>query len=196
MRLLHRPRIKREIVEAPKFTLMVRAILAPGFKNDLQRFVQALPIVFPGDPENLVVHLGVARADAELKPAAGDRVDHRVVLGAVQRMAQRQDRNARTEMNFRSARGGCGKQHCRVGDRPAVAEKMVLVEHETFPAQLFSQRHLFKNLLVVDVVGRIDIRKIGRQDVDVKSHAAASTHCELYFRARRESARCRSRSFA
>ncbi len=152
MRLLHRSRIKRELIEAPKFTLVARAILAPCFKNHLQRFVQALPIVFPGDPENLVVHLGVARADAELKPAAGDRVDHRVILGAVERMAQRQDRNARTEMNFRSARGGCGKQHCRVGDRPAVAEKMVLVEHETFPAQLFSQRHLFKNLLVVDFV--------------------------------------------
>src|SRR5580765_1994758 len=195
MRLLHRSGIKRELIETPKFTPVARVILAPCFKNYLQRFVQALPIVLPGDPENLVVHLRVARANAELKPTAGDRVDHRVIFGAVERMAQWQDRNARTEMNFRSARGGCGKQHCRVGDRPAIAEKMVLVEHETFPAQLFSQRHLFKNLLVVDFVGWIDVRKVGREDVDVKSHAAASTHCELYSRARTERARCRSKSF-
>src|SRR5258705_5808159 len=169
--------------------------IAPGLEDDVDRLSKPLAVIFPRDAEHLIVHLGVARANAELQPTAGDRVDHRVIFGAVERMAQRQDRNARTEMNFRSARGGCGKQHCRVGDRPAIAEKMVLVEHETFPAQLFSQRHLFKYLLVVDFVRWVDVRKVGREDVDVKSHGAASTHCELYSRARTERARCRSKSF-
>ena len=62
------------------------------------------------------------------------------------------------------------QHHRRVGDESTVTQEMVLVEHETFPAQLFRQLDLLQNLLIVDVVGRVAIRKVGRQYVHIEAH--------------------------
>src|ERR1041384_2313185 len=61
-----------------------------------------------------------------------------------------------------------------VGTNPAVAQEVVLVEHETFPAQLLRELDLLEDLRVIFVVRRIELRKIGRQNIDVKFHRAAS----------------------
>ena len=46
----------------------------------------------------------------------------------------------------------------------------MFVKHEALPPQLFGQLHLLENLLVVNVIGRIDIGKVGGEDVDVEAH--------------------------
>jgi len=46
----------------------------------------------------------------------------------------------------------------------------MLVEHETFPAQLLGELDLFQDLLVVDIVRRIDVGVVGGEDVDIKVH--------------------------
>src|SRR5581483_3644928 len=58
----------------------------------------------------------------------------------------------------------------RVGDQPAVAEKMMLVEQEAFPAELLGQFHLLEQLAVVNVVGPVGVRKVSRQHIDEKAH--------------------------
>ena len=46
----------------------------------------------------------------------------------------------------------------------------MFIEHETFPAQFLGELDLLQNLLVVDIVGRIDVRVVGREDVDIEVH--------------------------
>lgn len=92
-------------------------------------------------------------------------------------MAQRQDGDAWAQANFRSPRGRGGEKYGRVGDEPAVTEKVMLVEHETFPAQFLGKLDLLENLTVINVVARIDIRKVRRQYVDVKTHAMFTRRC-------------------
>jgi hypothetical protein len=70
----------------------------------------------------------------------------------------------------RSTRCRGRQQHCRVGDESAVAQEVMLVEHETFPTQLFGQLDLLEDLLIVNVVGRIDLGVMGGQDIDVETH--------------------------
>ena len=72
--------------------------------------------------------------------------------------------------NARSARRRGRQQHRRVGDESAVAQEVMLVEHETFPTQLFGQLDLLEDLLVINVVGRIELRVISGQDIDVETH--------------------------
>ena len=55
-------------------------------------------------------------------------------------------------------------------DESAVTQEVMLVEHETFPPQLFGQFNLLEDLLIVDVVGRIEIGIISGQNVDVETH--------------------------
>jgi hypothetical protein len=56
---------------------------------------------------------------------------------------------------------------------PAIAEEVMLVEHETFPAQLFGELDLLQDLLIVNVVRWVEIGVIGRQDVDVETQVVS-----------------------
>src|SRR5215467_3329660 len=85
-------------------------------------------------------------------------------------MAQWQNRNARSQANLGRTCSSSGEQDGGIGDETAVPEKVMFVEHEAFPAQFLSQFGLFENLLVILVMGRVEIRKVCRQDVDVESH--------------------------
>src|SRR6266550_3738220 len=109
VRLLHGPRVERQLIELPKLAFVADPRVAPGLENDVDRLAQPLAVIFPRDAEHLIVYLGVARADTELQSSTGNGVDHRVVLGAMKRMAQRQDCDTRTEVNFRRPRRSCGK---------------------------------------------------------------------------------------
>src|SRR6185369_2993857 len=128
MRFLHRSWIKRELVELPELAAMAEPLVGPGFQYDLECFVETLAIVVTGHPEDFVVHFGIARADAEFQSSARNRIDHGVVFGTMERMAQREDRDARTEMDFRRARRRRRKQHRGIGDQSAITEKVVFIE--------------------------------------------------------------------
>src|SRR5712692_1267818 len=104
MGLLHGPGIKSDLLEAPKLPLVAEALMGPGLENDFERFIHPLPVFFPGYAENSVIQRRVPGTNTELEPAARDRIHHGVVLGALQRMAQRQDGDARTQPNARCAR--------------------------------------------------------------------------------------------
>src|SRR5690242_21214666 len=171
IRLLDGPRVKRKFVETPKLATMPDPLAGPGFQDDVDCFAQPLTIVFSGETENFVVDLGIPRSDAKLKSPAGDGIDHGVVFGAVQRMAQRQNRDARPQANLRCACSRGGEQDGGISNESAITEKMMFIEHEAFPAELFRQFDLSDNLLVIRVIRLIEIREIRRQDVYVKSHA-------------------------
>jgi hypothetical protein len=66
------------------------------------------------------------------------------------------------------------QKHRRVGHEPAIAEEVMLVEHETFPAQLFGELDLLQDLLIVNVVRWVEIGIIGCQNVDVKAQGLLS----------------------
>ncbi len=106
MRLLHRPWVERDLVEAPELPAVTATCAAPGLENDRQRFLHPLLPFLPLDIEHLIVQRGVAGADPELQSAPRYGVHHSVVFGALQRMAQRQNSDARTQANARGPRRG------------------------------------------------------------------------------------------
>src|SRR6185437_12102589 len=132
IRLLDWPRVKRKFVETPKLAAIPDPLVGPGFQDHVDRFAQPLAVVFSADTENLVVDLGIPRPDAKLKPSARDGIDHRIVFGAVQWMAQRQNCDARPQTNLRCARGSGGEQDGGIGNESAITEKVMFVEHEAF----------------------------------------------------------------
>src|SRR5215510_4311483 len=170
MGLLHRPWVKRYLRKAPELTLVLETLAVPSLENDLQRFDHSLLPLLSLDTKDLIIQKRVAGPDTELQSAARNRIHHGVIFGALQWMAQRQDRDARPQANARRARCGSGQQHCWIGHESAVAEEMVLVEHETFPAQVLRKLDLLKNLLIVNVVETIQVGIISGQYVDVETH--------------------------
>src|SRR5262249_19976823 len=64
---------------------------------------------------------------------------------------------------------------------------MMLVEHEAFPTEFFRQLDLLQYLPIINVVGRIELRIIGGQNIDVETHsitleASWLNLCDDFFR--------------
>src|SRR5919106_371207 len=99
-------------------------------------------------------------------------------------MTQRRYGDAGAQTNARSARRRSGEHHRWVGNQSSVTQEVMLVEHETFPAQRFRQLDLLQNLLIVDIIGRIAIRKVSRQYVHVEAHRLSADSPKVDLRAR------------
>ena len=172
-RLLHGTRVQGDLLEPPEVARMAEAFPGPRLDDDVMGFLVARPPLLLRRLEDTVVQGRVAQADAELQSSAGHRVHHGVVLGHLQRMAHAQDGDARAEANPGRPGRGRRQHHRGVGDEAAVAQEMVLVEHEALEPQLLGQLDLLQHLPVVDLVRRIDVRVVGGEDVDVEPHGVS-----------------------
>ena len=77
-------------------------------------------------------------------------------------------------MDFRRARRRGRHDVGRIRHRPAVEQEVVLGEPEAFPAELLGQLNLVEHVLVILREGRIQVRKVGREQVHVESHFACN----------------------
>src|SRR5215813_5579848 len=109
MRLLHRPWVQRYFWEAPELSLVLEALAVPSLENDIERFDHPLLPLLSLDIKDLIIQKRVAGPDTELQSAARNRIHHGVIFGALQWMAQRQNRDARAQANARRARCGGGQ---------------------------------------------------------------------------------------
>ena len=105
MRLLHRARHQREILEAVVTAAIGADRLGPGLLDDVEALGETVLALLVGDAVGVVGAREGAAADAEDQPAAADLVDRRGLLGEAQRVAERQDLHRGADLDPAGARG-------------------------------------------------------------------------------------------
>src|SRR5215510_16305925 len=94
--LLHRPWVQRYFREAPEFSLVLEALAVPSLENDIERFDHPFLPLLSLDVEDLIIQESIAGPNTELQSAVRHCVHHGIVLGALERMSQWKDGDART----------------------------------------------------------------------------------------------------
>src|SRR5204863_3455205 len=103
VRLLDGLRVHRGFWQVPELAVELEGLLGPRGRDDLDGLLEALAALVAWHSIHLEVGGRVSETDAELEAPAGDDVDHRVVLGDLHRVVQREDRNGGAEVDARRA---------------------------------------------------------------------------------------------
>src|SRR5215469_1688912 len=95
-----------------------KGLLRPGALDDFEHFGEAFGALAVGDAIGLVGTREAAAPDPKEQPAAADVVDGRGLLRQAQRLAQRQNLDAETDLYvFCPSRNGAGNRQRRRADR-------------------------------------------------------------------------------
>ena len=93
--------------------------LGPGALDDFEHFGKPFGALAIGNAVGLIGAREAAAADAEEQPATADVIDRGAVFGQAQRLAQRQNLDAGTDLDVFGAGGDCARdRHWYRTDRP------------------------------------------------------------------------------
>src|SRR5215813_544203 len=96
MGLLYRPWVQRYFRKAPELALVLETLAEPSLENDIERFDHPLLPPLSLDVEDLIIQEGIAGPNTKLQSAVRHCVHHGIVFGALERMSQWKDGDART----------------------------------------------------------------------------------------------------
>src|SRR5262245_27097575 len=126
MRALYRLGKDRDVVDVIELGSEIYRLIRPRLANDLHSLVSASGGLSLVDAEFFVLMRLAAFANAEVKPAVGNHIHHRIGLRHIERIVQGQYVDGRTQTNpFRRA-SNCRQKGRRVRQRAAVHREMML----------------------------------------------------------------------
>jgi hypothetical protein len=125
----------------------VERLAAPAPLDERDAFLHARPAVLSIGLEGLVVLQRAAAADTHVEPTAAHHVEHRELLGQVDRMVQREETHAHAQSKRAGTCGEERRQHRRGGTQAVVVEVMLGDPHRVIAHRLGSQ-HLLERRIV------------------------------------------------
>ncbi len=140
---LHGPRPHAHVGEAKAPAFERHAVLAPGAAQDLEPLVHPRDALGARDAEGGELRVNVAHAGAEHHPSAREVVEHRQVLGELQRVAEREQQDVLTDRDALGDGGDRAAHRDRRG-QIAVLDEMVLGEPDVVEAEPVDQRDLLE----------------------------------------------------
>ncbi len=159
VRALRRRRLDHDIVERPVLAAMrERRIGSPGFDHHLEAFVEARAGLVHVDAETAKLVVAIAAADAEIEPAAREKVEGRRLLGEQHRVVPGQHDDRGAEPQGRGARAEPGQQVERRRNL-TVAGEMVLDDKGAVKSEPLGLDIVVDE--VTEPLGAVEFRRVG-----------------------------------
>ena len=153
MRLLHRLGDHADVGDLVVLPLERKRLPGPRARQDLQRFLESLPVLVLRHAVAAELGGAVAAPHAHVESALRDDVDERHLLGEPERLVEREDRGGEADTNALGPGRDRARERGRI-DREAVVDEMVLGQPHRIEAELFRPHHLLE-LAVNDLRVRI-----------------------------------------
>ena len=141
MRPLRRGRTHVQPLRRVETALKVERRAAPRLAHERDALFDALAAIGAIGLERLVVLQGPAAADADIETSAAHHVEHRQLLGEIDRMVQGQEAHAHAKPQCRGAGGHVRRQDLWRRAEPVVVEVMLGDPHGGI-AEGFGGQHL------------------------------------------------------
>ena len=146
VRRLRRSRHHRDLFDVPERPAVAEAVARPREADDLECLVEARAVLRDVDLEAVELTRDRAAADAELEASAGEDVCRRGLLGAAQRMLERQQGDRGADADALRPLRDERHHHERIGEQRERAAEVQLREPRHVETELFGERDELEHL--------------------------------------------------
>ncbi len=146
VRPLERARHHRDVLDLVVGAVIAEALLGPRPADDLERLVEASAVFRHGHAEAMELARNRASAHAELEATAGEQVRRRGLLGAAQRVVERQQGHGRPDANPACALGDHRHDHERARQQRERAAEVQLRQPRHVEAERVAERDQVEHL--------------------------------------------------